>query len=73
MVALAFVTNDDPIVRTEINHKDGNKSNNHYSNLEWVTRSENNLHAFKLGLRRRLRGILNPNYKHGRYVEACND
>lgn len=34
-----------------INHKDGNKLNNHADNLEWVTRSENDKHAFSLGLR----------------------
>ena len=34
-----------------VNHKDGNKSNNHCSNLEWVTPSENILHSYKIGLK----------------------
>ena len=32
-----------------VNHKDGNKSNNHVSNLEWVTKSENSKHSFEIG------------------------
>lgn len=33
-----------------VNHKDGNKTNNHFSNLEWVTNQENVVHAVNLGL-----------------------
>lgn len=49
LVALHFV--DGYKENLVINHIDGNKENNHYKNLEWVTRSENDLHAFRLGLR----------------------
>lgn len=30
----------------DVNHKDWNKSNNHISNLEYCTRSENSLHSY---------------------------
>jgi hypothetical protein len=36
----------------EVNHKDGNKQNNHYDNLEIITSSENIRHMDKLGLRK---------------------
>lgn len=44
LVATYFISN--PLKLLEVNHKDGNKLNNHYSNLEWCTRSENVNHAF---------------------------
>lgn len=40
----------------ECNHIDGNKSNNNINNLEWLTRSENQKHAFKNKLQIPLKG-----------------
>ena len=49
LVAEAFIPN--PEDKPEVNHIDGNRQNNHISNLEWVTSGENSLHASKTGLR----------------------
>ena len=45
LVAMAFIPNPDN--KTEVNQKDGNRLNNFVSNLEWVTGSENILHAYR--------------------------
>lgn len=49
LVATAFMQNS--LNKPHINHIDGNKLNNCASNLEWCTSSENNIHAYKTGLR----------------------
>lgn len=48
LVALAFVPNF--FNKKQINHKDGNKINNQFSNLEWMTIKENTIHAYRTGL-----------------------
>jgi hypothetical protein len=55
-VAKAFLKNDDKN-KTDINHKDGNKLNNNINNLEWCTRSENILHAYRTGLKTGGKGL----------------
>lgn len=51
LVAEHFLPNPDN--KREINHKDGDPSNNHVENLEWATSSENTLHSYNNGLQKR--------------------
>lgn len=50
LVAKAFV--DGYEESYQVNHLDGNKRNNHYTNLEWTTPSGNTKHACDTGLAR---------------------
>ena len=41
LVANAFIENDDPANKTQVNHKNENPLNNNVNNLEWTTPKEN--------------------------------
>ena len=72
MITFCPIENMDEL---EVNHIDGNKSNNDLSNLEWVTSSENVLHAFKYNLREPMSEDKNGNSKltRGIVINICND
>lgn len=51
LVALAWIENNQWMTNFIVNHKDGNKLNPDARNLEWVSYTENAVHAFKNNLR----------------------
>jgi hypothetical protein len=57
LVAKAFIPN--PKNLDEVNHINGNKTDNRIENLEWCTHSENVSHSFSIGLQS-TKGINHP-------------
>lgn len=62
LVALAFIPTIEG--KTQVNHIDGNKQNNHVSNLEWCDNGENQVHAYATGLAKPMRGDDNPYWEN---------
>ncbi len=61
VLAKLFVPNPNSNELNCVNHKDGNPINFSITNLEWITYSENNKHAYKVGKKPYMRGEKNGN------------
>ena len=71
LVAKHFIPNSEN--KPTVNHKDGNKLNNNVSNLEWNTYSENNLHAYKIRLKKpAMTGKFNELHHNSKPIEQLD-
>ena len=61
LVADAFIPNLE--TKAQVNHIDGDKTNNSVFNLEWVTPRENNVHAYHTGLKHQPSGERSHRHK----------
>lgn len=73
LVAELFLENAEKL--PQVNHKDGDKTNNAASNLEWVTAKENTLHAYnelgRSGSRKGQYGEDNPRSQKYMVISPC--
>ena len=70
LVAETFVQN--PYNKQQVNHIDGNKQNNNAENLEWVTQSENTIHAYKNDLVKHKVVAVKQYDLQGNYIRTWN-
>lgn len=71
VVADCWCINDDPDMKIEVNHKNGNKLDNRAVNLEWVTKSQNQRHVIETGLKGRGSEVYNTQLQDAQVHQIC--
>lgn len=71
LVALAYIENDDPTVKTEVNHKNYIRDDNRAENLEWLSHA-NNI-RYSVHRRKDMSGENNPNYGNRKLSQIYAD
>lgn len=73
MIADCWIPNDDPELKIEVNHIDGNKKNYSVENLEWTTKSQNQLHAIHTGLKQKGEDLYNAQLTETQVHIICQE
>uniref|UniRef100_A0AB39AJ82 HNH homing endonuclease n=1 Tax=Vibrio phage P018-4 TaxID=3229728 RepID=A0AB39AJ82_9CAUD len=72
-VASSWVFNPDPENKTQVNHKDGDRTNPHADNLEWVTPAENQRHAIDSNLKGKGQDLYNASLTDDQVHLICKE
>lgn len=75
VLALVFIPYPDNVDKLDVNHINGDGGDDRLENMEWVTRSQNNIHAVKAGLKNQNIVFFAKNVFTGeeRRFNSCNE
>ena len=71
LIAFAFLINDNPNYKKEVNHKDYDRTNNNVDNLEWISHADNV--RYSICNKPDMSGINNPNYGNKKLSNFYNE